>query len=92
MAAPEQDNQPASIEFHGGYQVYSESGVDLSPAPVRAAKVTVVSEDGNDGRASHALWNGWRARSNHPASDAKALGRRPQLSRHCKCMPLPRSM
>jgi len=30
MAAPEQDNKPTGIEFYGGYQVYSESGVDLT--------------------------------------------------------------
>ena len=30
MAAPDQDNKPAGIEFYGGYQVYSESGVDLT--------------------------------------------------------------
>jgi hypothetical protein len=30
MAAPDPDNKPAGIEFYGGYQVYSESGVDLA--------------------------------------------------------------
>jgi predicted nucleotidyltransferase len=30
MAAPDQDSKPAGIEFYGGYQVYSENGVDLT--------------------------------------------------------------
>lgn len=30
MAAPEQTNKPKGIEFYGGYEVYSESGVDLT--------------------------------------------------------------
>jgi predicted nucleotidyltransferase len=30
MAAQEQTNTPGKIEFYGGYQVYSESGVDLT--------------------------------------------------------------
>jgi predicted nucleotidyltransferase len=30
MAAPEQKDKPKGIEFYGGYEVYSESGVDLT--------------------------------------------------------------
>jgi hypothetical protein len=30
MAAPEQTDKPKGIEFYGGYEVYSESGVDLT--------------------------------------------------------------
>ncbi len=30
MAAPEQKDKPKHIEFYGGYEVYSESGVDLT--------------------------------------------------------------
>lgn len=30
MAAPEQKGKPKGIEFYGGYEVYSESGVDLT--------------------------------------------------------------
>lgn len=30
MAAPEQKAKPKGIEFYGGYEVYSESGVDLT--------------------------------------------------------------
>lgn len=30
MATPEQTDKPKGIEFYGGYQVYSESGVDLT--------------------------------------------------------------
>lgn len=30
MAAPEPTNKPKGIEFYGGYEVYSESGVDLT--------------------------------------------------------------
>jgi hypothetical protein len=30
MAAPEQADKPKGIEFYGGYEVYSESGVDLT--------------------------------------------------------------
>ncbi|HEY7157207.1 MAG TPA: hypothetical protein VH575_24855 [Gemmataceae bacterium] len=30
MAAPEPTDKPKGIEFYGGYQVYSESGVDLT--------------------------------------------------------------
>ncbi|HTU21502.1 MAG TPA: hypothetical protein VMG10_25920 [Gemmataceae bacterium] len=30
MAAPKQKDKPKSIEFYGGYEVYSESGVDLT--------------------------------------------------------------
>jgi hypothetical protein len=30
MAAPDQGDKPKGIEFYGGYQVYSESGVDLT--------------------------------------------------------------
>jgi predicted nucleotidyltransferase len=30
MAAPEQKDKPKGIEFYGGYEVYSESGIDLT--------------------------------------------------------------
>ncbi len=30
MAAPEQTSKPKGMEFYGGYQIYSESGVDLT--------------------------------------------------------------
>jgi hypothetical protein len=30
MATPDQKDKPQTIEFYGGYQVYSESGVDLT--------------------------------------------------------------
>ena len=30
MAAPQQNDKPQHIEFYGGYQVYSECGVDLT--------------------------------------------------------------
>ena len=30
MAAPEQKDKTKGIEFYGGYEVYSESGIDLT--------------------------------------------------------------
>ncbi len=79
MAAPEQKDKPKGIEFYGGYEVYSESGVDLTLLRSNLRK-SIEERLANNRREAEFSLRLWRSNPNRELFASTRFAKEPIVS------------